>query len=999
MNEVEIHVKVSDDGKASLDKAKATYTAAGAEIGASTGKAIDEGVKKTQYTPAKIKADNPIDAAWRQQIEASLKTAAKDSLKIPMSPDSEQFRRDLAGTIQVVQAGLKMKIPADVANAAQFKEEVQLLAYAASQGTKAMVDLEFAEDDAKKLEEDAQKAADKAGDAASKELEKSAKGISGAFGPLMFAGLSLGLPAAAALGAAGAGLALSAVPALFVGISAAALKNNGEVRSSFLAMKTDVIASTHDMAQSMAGPLATAEDQVTASFNRMRPEIQGAITASAATLPILTGAVTDLAENAMPGLLVATQQSSGALEGLRSLTGSVGTGLSQMLSAMASQSDAAGNGMRILGVTIQQLEQFAGRLFANLAQGTGPMTTLQADLGLVEQAILRLTASGSGAIGFLQGFGTAGTGMLTVVNALAGVIGILPPQVTQLAGSVTAASAVLSKFGVDASAGFKGFGQGVADAEGVSGKLSAVVGGLATAAFNPATAAAGALGIGLMILGQAQEKAAAAAQQDTRNQQSLTDALRQSNGVVDQSTRAAVVNAEANTKLSDGMSTLQETAKSLEISQSDLTDALMGVPGAMDKVNGQLDAHVKKTGESVQVTDEFKDAVQHLGGIYNQSTGDAKLYNDAMGNTGLAAANAKQTTSALSDQMKVLGDNTKTAADKSTALKTALDILNGRVPVYEDAIKSGNDALRSFSDSMDKGVDKSKGFGQALLNADGTINTFSANGSTLQGLGETLETAFANAGSGLQGLIDKGMPLAAAQAQINGDLSTQRDRFIKAAEQMGINKQAAQDLATKYGLIPKDVSTNFNANYAPVVAAYNSTISLLKGLDGKTATVHITTVNGYVNVGVGTGGRGSMNREGGLLTTGGTRRFAAGGLASGGGLDAGPGGLLSGPGTGVSDDIYARLSNREFVVNAAATARNLPLLHAINNGASPMSGSAAIAQSSGSVGGSGGGGGGATTVVLEINSGGSALDDLLVQILQNAVRVRGGNVQLALGRN
>lgn len=41
------------------------------------------------------------------------------------------------------------------------------------------------------------------------------------------------------------------------------------------------------------------------------------------------------------------------------------------------------------------------------------------------------------------------------------------------------------------------------------------------------------------------------------------------------------------------------------------------------------------------------------------------------------------------------------------------------------------------------------------------------------------------------------------------------------------------------------------------------------------------------------------------------------------------------------------------------------------------------------------GGGGRT--VIEIRSGGSALEDALVEILSNAVRVRGGNVQLALG--
>jgi hypothetical protein len=43
-----------------------------------------------------------------------------------------------------------------------------------------------------------------------------------------------------------------------------------------------------------------------------------------------------------------------------------------------------------------------------------------------------------------------------------------------------------------------------------------------------------------------------------------------------------------------------------------------------------------------------------------------------------------------------------------------------------------------------------------------------------------------------------------------------------------------------------------------------------------------------------------------------------------------------------------------------------------------------------------GGGGGKT--VIEIKSGGSRLDDLLVELLRKAIRVRGGDVQLVLGR-
>ena len=43
------------------------------------------------------------------------------------------------------------------------------------------------------------------------------------------------------------------------------------------------------------------------------------------------------------------------------------------------------------------------------------------------------------------------------------------------------------------------------------------------------------------------------------------------------------------------------------------------------------------------------------------------------------------------------------------------------------------------------------------------------------------------------------------------------------------------------------------------------------------------------------------------------------------------GGLIRGPGTGISDSILARLSNGEFIVNAAATRAYLPLLRAINS--------------------------------------------------------------------
>jgi hypothetical protein len=47
------------------------------------------------------------------------------------------------------------------------------------------------------------------------------------------------------------------------------------------------------------------------------------------------------------------------------------------------------------------------------------------------------------------------------------------------------------------------------------------------------------------------------------------------------------------------------------------------------------------------------------------------------------------------------------------------------------------------------------------------------------------------------------------------------------------------------------------------------------------------------------------------------------------------GGLIQGPGTGTSDSILARVSNREFIVNADATAKHRDVLEAINSGSIP----------------------------------------------------------------
>ncbi|GAA4626600.1 hypothetical protein GCM10023196_035500 [Actinoallomurus vinaceus] len=98
--------------------------------------------------------------------------------------------------------------------------------------------------------------------------------------------------------------------------------------------------------------------------------------------------------------------------------------------------------------------------------------------------------------------------------------------------------------------------------------------------------------------------------------------------------------------------------------------------------------------------------------------------------------------------------------------------------------------------------------------------------------------------------------------------------------------------------------------------------------------------------------------------------------------------IMQGLGEGIASQIPALRSTLGRVTNAIA-------LPGAGVQAAPAAAGAAAGAPRGVTAAAGGGGG---TVVLEVRSGGSKVDDLLVELLRKAVRVHGGgNVQLALG--
>jgi hypothetical protein len=136
-------------------------------------------------------------------------------------------------------------------------------------------------------------------------------------------------------------------------------------------------------------------------------------------------------------------------------------------------------------------------------------------------------------------------------------------------------------------------------------------------------------------------------------------------------------------------------------------------------------------------------------------------------------------------------------------------------------------------------------------------------------------------------------------------MQTSRDRFIAVARAAGMSADEANALADELGLIPSQVKTDIIANTGTAMRNVENFKAAMAGIQDR--RVQITTA--FVETGI---------------------RPPAGFYVPGNA----EGGWIRGPGTGTSDSILRRLSNGEFVVNAAAAKRHGALLEAINSGKS-----------------------------------------------------------------
>lgn len=843
-------------------------------------------------------ADRTVSVKLRADI-ADYAAKMRDAGKL--TRDLESAGRDLrkalddeaeaAGKVRVAEANLEEVRKNSKSTVAQLAAAEESHASSVRKSEAAVLRTKEATEQYAAAQKKAAADVDNSGRQMEETVSRVAARANAAFDAKLFAGLSVGLPAAAALGAAGVTAALGLIPALIVGLSAKFLIENDKVTNSFGTLADDVQGDAQRMASVLDGPLVAAAGNLRASYEKIRPEIQDVFAGSVPAVEQLTGAATDFAENAMPGVVASVSRSQPVLIGLRSLLGDTGAGLSDFLIGLSNGSEAAGQDLETLGHVVRDLEGFLGEFLANLAQGgSGPLNDFRGTLNQLEAMLLTVSSTGMPLLqGATGGFLGTVSGGLALLQTFVSLIGSWAGPLATAGGSLLATNSIAKIFGTSLSeTGFglkaltplldasgnktTAFKQSLAAADaGGTSKFKAGISSLASGGFNPLGIALIAGGALLDVWGKRAQDAATLAAEQKQAVSDLTKAYLEDNGAIGANVRAATQkalsdkNAFTNSQLFG--SSLQQTSA-----------AALGGGAALNTYNDKAKDYIvqllsgsranrQMTPDILQAADAFAkqggnaaDLVNNLSAVRLHSLNLSDAQKEQLVRTldGITATNAEAR--ANDDAAK----KAQALADAQSQVESA--IARGTTPaMYAANIAAGN--LASAWNTLDKtGVDVASA-GQAIIDAMRTLagqtptveESMQKWNDDLRGIGDAFKqlnlkghskdlvdaagaiNTTSEAGSKLQNTVEQGATDLATYAQslkdggasadeITAKLGPMRAAFAKQLTDLGLNDKQVQQVMAHYGLIPKDIVTQLSLEGD--TETHNKVTGIVKDLGG-----------------------------------------------------------------------------------------------------------------------------------------------------------------------
>jgi TP901 family phage tail tape measure protein len=545
------------------------------------------------------------------------------------------------------------------------------------------------------------------------------------------------------------------------------------------------------------------------------------------------------------------------------------------------------------GFAARQAAMLTDNLSGDMERLGGSLDTALIQTGSGANAVLRTMAQNAeGVVNIIGALPPAAlTTGLAVMTAVAAV-GLLGGGLLLLAPKIMA-----TKEALDVLATSHKTTAGVVKGVGIAA-------GIATGAL-----AIGAIGLSIWAAnaGEARQKTDALAQTLDKATGAVTDLTREN-------VKAELAQKKTWLWFLDAGDSAYNNAKKLGISLNLVTEAAMGNATALAQVNdamnvGELgsatfEAALKKSGLPLsdftmaqgQLKDSLKgsnDTLDDAMKITKQKAeADAKAAKDADGFT----SSVDFTTKAVDRQIISLGDLLSAQKDAAGIQMTAAQ------------------AEAAWAQQTMDNTAALKDLGVATKDGGASFDLYSEAGQTAsQALTDTSSAAWA--------MIDAAQKGGAGTDELRQKTADARAEFITTATQMGLTEAAASALADQYGLIPSKIQTTAELLKAQAEADLDALAEKVRGLPG--GVVSIETVGYTQTYAYLTQTQDLMNKING------THVRIAMGAGSQGGMTFGDGGYT---GNGGVKEPAGIVHGKEFVVNAAGTARNRSILEAMNRG-------------------------------------------------------------------
>ncbi|CAM5491467.1 hypothetical protein GCM10010390_65990 [Streptomyces mordarskii] len=335
--------------------------------------------------------------------------------------------------------------------------------------------------------------------------------------------------------------------------------------------------------------------------------------------------------------------------------------------------------------------------------------------------------------------------------------------------------------------------------------------GLVNALGGPWGLAIAGASLALGMYANQQQKAAQAAAEHKAQVDALTGAFQQSNGQIDQQVRQLaaqqIQQAKFNTTLGGNKQSLIGLLNKEGYSLREVTDAYLGHGKSLDSISKKMAGLAAEAGKAGDLKAQTKylmasAALKQLGADAGTARGKAKDLNDAIaGNKGASAYDR------LKDAVGELADKTADADSRTRALRQSLDLLSGGGISLQAAEARVHEAITQANEAMKDGIDKSQGYGKALLQSNGSLNTTTKNGQDLFNILNNLTDASGNAAIAAYDFAEsQGKDLPTRLEAARAEMQKSRDAAVDLAQNYGFTKKQAEGVADSMGLIPEQVS-------------------------------------------------------------------------------------------------------------------------------------------------------------------------------------------------